>query len=176
MTKLSTDLRQQVTEELTEFVQRQARSLSLIDIEELIADLPVLRERFAKISSNSYPYLGEQLQFLSQVVEDLRRRDPAGETLGEAAFALIYFQRAIDLIPDSIPGMGLLDDALIVHIVLDKHEQEFKSGPYGDRLVRSDTSFDIDQLLAIVSPLRLTSFCLSMTNQATSGVTTSLRK
>jgi hypothetical protein len=29
-------------------------------------------------------------------------RDPAGEVLGEAAFALVYFQRETDLIPDSI--------------------------------------------------------------------------
>ena len=47
--------------------------------------------------------------------------------MGEAAFALLYFQRATDLIPDSIPGMGLLDDAMIVRIVLGRHEHAFKS-------------------------------------------------
>jgi uncharacterized membrane protein YkvA (DUF1232 family) len=77
-----------------------------------------LRERFAKIPAQTYPHLVDELQFLSLVVEDLAVRDPAGEIVGEAAFALLYFQRATDLIPDSIPGMGLLDDAIVVRIVL----------------------------------------------------------
>ena len=59
--------------------------------------------------------------------------------VGEAAFALLYFQRATDLIPDSIPGMGLLDDAMIVRIVLGRHEPAFKFSPHGYKLqVASD--------------------------------------
>ena len=54
--------------------------------------------------------------------------------VGEAAFALLYFQRATDLIPDSIPGMGLLDDAMIVRIVMGRHEQAFKSSSHGYNL------------------------------------------
>ena len=68
-------------------------------------------------------------------------RDPAGELLGEAGFALLYFQRATDLIPDSIPGMGLLDDAMIVHIVLGCHEPAFKFIPDGDKLSWPAPSF-----------------------------------
>jgi uncharacterized membrane protein YkvA (DUF1232 family) len=68
-------------------------------------------------SSKTYPFLAEQLQFFSRVVEEQVVGEPAAEMVGEAAFALLYFQRATDLIPDSIPGMGLLDDAIIVRIV-----------------------------------------------------------
>jgi hypothetical protein len=82
--------------------------------------------------------------------------------VGEAAFALLYFQRATDLIPDSIPGMGLLDDAIIVRIVLDRHEHAFKSSPDAYNLSWPAPSFEVDQLLSVVSPLRLTSFYLSM--------------
>jgi uncharacterized membrane protein YkvA (DUF1232 family) len=162
MTTSSTDFREQITQEITSFIQNQARALSLTDIERLIADLPALRERFAKIPAQTNPCLADQLQFLSLVVEELFVRDPDGEILGEAAFALLYFQRATDLIPDSIPGMGLLDDAMIVRIVLGRHEEVFKSGSYGYKLSWPAPSFDVDQLLSVVSPLRLTSFYPSM--------------
>ena len=58
--------------------------------------------------------------------------------------------------------MGLLDDAIMVRIVLGRHEDAFKSGSYGYMLSWPAPSFDLDQLLSVVSPLRLTSFYLSM--------------
>ena len=154
-----------MTKELNDFIQSQSRALSLAELDRLTGDLPALRERFAKIPAHTYPYLADQLQFLSLVVEDQVVRDPAGEMVGEAAFALLYFQRATDLIPDSIPGMGLLDDAMIVRIVLGRHEQAFKSSSYAYELSWPAPSFDVDQLLAVISPLRLSSFYWSMATQ-----------
>jgi hypothetical protein len=55
-----------------------------------------------------------------------------------------------------------LDDAIIVRIVLGRHEDAFKSGSYGYMLNWPAPSFDLDQLLSVVSPLRLTSFYASM--------------
>src|SRR5215831_14282593 len=162
MTPSSTDLKERITGEITAFIQNQARAISITTIERLVADLPALRKRFAKIPAQTYPYLADQLQFLSLVVEDLAVRDPAGQIVGEAAFTLLYFQRATDLIPDSIPGLGLLDDAIIVRIVLGRHEDAFKSSSHGVKLSWPAPSFDADQLLSVVSPLRLTSFYASM--------------
>ena len=165
MTTKFTDFKKTMTAELTGFIQSQARVLSLADLNRLVIDLPALRERFAKIPSETYPYLSDQLEFLSRVVEEQVVREPAAEMVGEAAFALLYFQRATDLIPDSIPGMGLLDDAMIVRIVLGRHEHAFKSSSHASRLSWPAPSFDVDQLLSIVSPLRLTSFYLSMATE-----------
>jgi uncharacterized membrane protein YkvA (DUF1232 family) len=39
----------------------------------------------------------------------------------EATFALLYFLKGFDRIPDSVPEVGLLDDALIVQIVLQRN-------------------------------------------------------
>ena len=162
MTTEFTDFKEAMTTEITGFIKDQARALSIADIDRLIVDLPALRERFSKIPTQTYPCLADQLQFLSRVVEEQVVREPAADMVGEAAFALLYFQRATDLIPDSIPGMGLLDDAMIVRIVIGRHEQAFKSSSHADELSWPAPSFDVDQLLSVISPLRLTSFYLSM--------------
>ena len=162
MTTKSSDFNETMTKELNDFIQSQSRALSLAELDRLTGDLPALRERFAKIPAHTYPYLAEQLQFLSLVVEDQVLRDPAAELVGEAAFALLYFQRATDLIPDSIPGMGLLDDAMIVRIVLGRHGHAFKSRSHAYNLSWPGPSFDVEQLLAVISPLRLSSFYWSM--------------
>jgi hypothetical protein len=162
MTTKVTDFKETMASEIDSFIERQARAVSIRDINRLIVDLPALRERFATIPMETYPNLAGQLHLLSLLVEEQVVRDPAGQVVGEAAFALLYFQRATDLIPDSIPGMGLLDDAMMVRIVLGRHEQAFKYIPHGYELSWPAPSFDVDQLLSVVSPLRLTSFYQSM--------------
>ena len=82
--------------------------------------------------------------------------------MAEAAFALLYFQRATDLIPDSIPDMGLSDDSMIVSIVLRRQEHAFKRSSHGHLLRWPEPRFDVDQLLSVISPLRVTSFCSSL--------------
>ena len=168
MTTKSTDFKETMTAELTGFIQSQARALSLADLNRLVIDLPALRKRLAKMPSETYPYLSDQLEFLCLFVEEQivgRNRDTAEEPVAEAAFALLYFQRSTDLIPDSIPGMGLLDDAIIVRIVLGRHEHAFKASSHAYKLSWPAPSFDVDQLLSVVSPLRLTSFYLSMATE-----------
>ena len=162
MTTKIADFKETMTSEIGSFIESQARAVSIADINRLIVDLPALREQFSNIPAQAYPKLADQLQFLSLVVEEQVVRDPAGQMVGEAAFALVYFQRATDLIPDPIPGMGLLDDAMIVRIVLSRHEQAFKLSPHGYKLCWAAPSFDVDQVLSVVSPLRLTSFYQSM--------------
>jgi uncharacterized membrane protein YkvA (DUF1232 family) len=128
-------------------------------------DLPLLRERFAKIPLQTYPYLSDPLEFLCLFVEEQgagRNRDVAEEPVAEAAFALLYFQRAADLIPDSIPDMGLLDDAMIVSMALRRQEPAFKESSHAFMLRWPEPKFDVDQLLSVISPLRVTSFCMSL--------------
>jgi uncharacterized membrane protein YkvA (DUF1232 family) len=154
--------------ELTDFIRSQANALSLTDFDRLVSDLPALRERFAKIPLQTYPYLSDQLNFLGLFVEEQvvgRNRDLAEEPVAEAAFALLYFQRATDLIPDPIPNMGLLDDAMIVSMVLRRQEHAFKRSSHSYMLRWPEPKFDVDQLLSVISPLRVISFCSPLARQ-----------
>jgi uncharacterized membrane protein YkvA (DUF1232 family) len=159
------DFKESMTMELIDFVQNQASVLSVADLDRLIADLPALGKRFTTIPSQTYPYLADHLEFLSLVVKDRvtgPNCDSISQTVSEAAFALLYFQTTTDLIPDPIPGMGLLDDAIIVSLVLCRHEYAFKRSSHAYKLHWPLPTFDIDQLLSVVSPLRLDSFYSSM--------------
>jgi hypothetical protein len=80
------------------------------------------------------------------------------QAVAEAAFALLYFQNPTDLIPDSIPGMGLLDDAMIVGMVLRRHEHSFRRSSHSSKLHWPIPSFEVDELLSVISPLRVSSF------------------
>jgi uncharacterized membrane protein YkvA (DUF1232 family) len=169
MTAKLTDFRQSLIRELTEFIRDQADALSLRDLYQLITDLPAVRERLRNIPVETYPYLTKQLQFLCLFIEEQlaeRKGGLSDAALREAAFALRYFQRAPDLIPDSIPDMGLLDDAIIVDIVLQRQHSAFKRSSHGEKLSWPEPKFEVDELLSIISPLRLSSFCKSLANRS----------
>ena len=162
------DAKESMTRELNRFLESQVAGLSAIDLERLITDLPVLRKRLTKLPLQTYPFLSDQLEFLCLFVEERvvrRGSDLREKPVAEAAFALLYFQRAIDLIPDPIPDMGLLDDAIIVGMVLRRQEHAFKQSPYANLLQWKEENFEVGELLSIISPLRVSSFCLSSKQQ-----------
>jgi uncharacterized membrane protein YkvA (DUF1232 family) len=155
------DFTERMTKELHDYIQGQAALISISDIKGLLSDLPAMEVRIAQISSRVYPYLADQLAFLALVMSDAVTdpfSDPSSPAAGEAAFALLYFQRTTDLIPDSMPGMGLLDDAIIVGIVLRRNEETYRRSRHADKLRWPAPKFDVDQLLSVISPLRLKSF------------------
>lgn len=162
MTAEYSNFKEAMTMELTNYIERQARALTRADLDRLVADLPVLRDLSAKIPLGSYTYLADQIEFLCRFVEEnlvAQKSDVIDNVVAEAAFALSYFQRHADLIPDTIPHIGTLDDAMIVGMVLRRHEQTFKRSSHACRLRRPDQEFDVDDLLSVIAPLRVTSFC-----------------
>jgi uncharacterized membrane protein YkvA (DUF1232 family) len=162
------DFRESMTTELTHFIRSQASALSLSDLDWLMVNLPSLRKRLTKPPLRTYPYLADQLEFLCRFVEQKiagRSPDLAEDAVAEAAFALLYFQRSTDLIPDPIPDMGLLDDAIIVGLVLRRQAHAFKQSSHADLLRWPEPKFDVEELLSVISPLRLSSFCSSWANR-----------
>jgi len=112
--------------EIVKFVHHGAASITPGILEGLHKKLPFLKLEFAQLNDPKYPHLGEQLEFLADVVEDFAE-GVADElpyvTVANAAFALIYAHRQYDLIPDSIPEFGHADDSGVVRAVLIEHEK-----------------------------------------------------
>ncbi len=79
-----------------------------------------LHAKIAQLEESAH--LRRRLELLATFFEEASRDGSAGTPAHrEAAFALLYFLKGYDRIPDTVPEVGLLDDALIVQIVLQRH-------------------------------------------------------
>lgn len=71
------------------------------------------------------------IEDLTQLIEDEDYRAPK-PVVGQVMAALAYFANPEDLIPDDIPVLGFLDDAIMIKFV----EEEFKHELWGYRKFR----------------------------------------
>ena len=55
--------------------------------------------------------------------------DPLPESLLEGTFAAQYLLKEEDLIPDTIPGVGLADDAILVKRIVSRHGRDLVRNP-----------------------------------------------
>lgn len=111
------------------FIESGSRRITPAALHRLVAELPELREKFPSVQAPGYPHIHRQLAFLADLIEDIagdRLRDVPFYTAIEGAFALIYFARDVDLIPDFLDEVGYTDDAAIVATVLHRHEEVFR--------------------------------------------------
>jgi uncharacterized membrane protein YkvA (DUF1232 family) len=66
--------------------------------------------------------LRRRLEILAAYFDEARPRAGSGDlAYREVTFALLYFLKGFDRIPDTIPEVGLLDDAMIVQFVFERH-------------------------------------------------------
>jgi len=80
-----------------------------------------------------------QLQMLIQMMTDLEWRLPHAEA-SRVLNALAYFTEPEDLIPDQIPGLGYLDDAIMIELVVRELGHEIEA--YRDFCDLRDTNSD----------------------------------
>ena len=112
--------------ELAQFVHNGAAKISPQVLRGVHRKLPYLKAEFATINAPKYPHLVDQLEFLSNIVEDFadgQADDLPYVTVASAAFALVYSHRQFDLIPDSVPELGHADESGVVRVVLMEHER-----------------------------------------------------
>jgi len=109
-----------------EFVDQGASHITPHTLGKLLHQLPLLKAGFTQIDAPKYPHLVDQLQFLSDVVEDVAEHSYerlSYHALAAAAFALIYAHKAVDIIPDSNLEFGHADDSAVVRYVLLRYER-----------------------------------------------------
>jgi uncharacterized membrane protein YkvA (DUF1232 family) len=112
--------------EIAKFVHNGAARITPRVLAGVHKKLPLLKVEFAQINAPKFPHLVDQLEFLANVVEDFAERaadDLPYVTIANAAFALIYAHRQLDLIPNTIPEFGHADDSGVVRAVLIEHER-----------------------------------------------------
>jgi uncharacterized membrane protein YkvA (DUF1232 family) len=68
----------------------------------------------------------EKLEQLASMVED-KEWKLEGEDLERVLKAIAYFANPEDLIPDRVPGIGFLDDAIMIELVVRELEAEIES-------------------------------------------------
>lgn len=85
-----------------------------------------LRAKIAQLEEGTN--LRRRLEVLSTYCDDASREGCGGTQVHrEAAFALFYYLKGFDRIPDTVPEIGLLDDAMIVQIVLQRHSATLRA-------------------------------------------------
>jgi uncharacterized membrane protein YkvA (DUF1232 family) len=115
-------------EDFAEFIATHAAQVTPAAIHELHGRLPDLREKVAGIDAAGFPQAPAQFRFLADVIEGFvsdRLPDLPLSAASEAAFALQYLDRPIDLIPDNVGPLGFTDDATVAATVLLRHASHF---------------------------------------------------
>jgi uncharacterized membrane protein YkvA (DUF1232 family) len=131
--------------EIVKFVHNGAGKITPQILKGIHKKMPMLKLKFANIQDPKYPHLAEQLEFLSNVVEDFAEglaEDLPYVTAANAAFALVYAHRQFDLIPDSVPEFGHADDSSVVRAVLMEHEKYLAD--YAEKHSKSWSAFTVE--------------------------------
>jgi uncharacterized membrane protein YkvA (DUF1232 family) len=118
--------RPRMRQDLEKFILEGARKVTPARLERLIRLLPEIRLVATQVTE--FAQLPDQVEFLAQLIEDfysgLSPEIPY-TAIAEAAFALAYLRKGIDIIPDSISGVGYADDAAIINLVFETYKQPF---------------------------------------------------
>lgn len=125
-----------------EAILKQKLNEHKVEAEKILSDEHKVRTFLSKLKEKlrTMPIIGaylEDIPFLGNMVLDYvngsYRKIPRSSIISIMA-ALIYFLSPIDLVPDFIFQLGLLDDAFLIKIVIDslRHDihgyKEWKSG------------------------------------------------
>ena len=108
----------------TTYVVNGADAVTPADLAGLRQLLPQVRKKAGQITDSTR--FRQRLELLVRYFKETAASGSTPERR-EIAFALYYFLKGYDLIPDSIPEIGLLDDALLVETVYHRNQLALRS-------------------------------------------------
>ena len=114
--------------EIVDFVNRGAVSITPGIVEKVLRHLPQWKLEFTQINAPKFPHLVDQLEFLTDAVEDAVEgayMDLPYAAVAQAVFALLYAHRKMSVIPDGVLEMGGADNSSVVRAVLIQNEKAF---------------------------------------------------
>lgn len=118
---------ERLTEIDEDYVKRGAKEITEVDLDTVVERAEAIEERFR--GSGPLQRLLEDGRLLLELVRDARQgRYQAVPvwTLSAAGFTLLYVLNPFDMIPDTLPLLGLLDDAAVVSACLSLVEQDLR--------------------------------------------------
>ena len=113
-------------QDLNQLILDGARRVTPLYVSRLVRQLPDIRLVATQIVE--FPHLSDQVEFLTELIEDFHsglNQDIPYTAIAEAAFALSYLRKGIDIIPDRIPDIGYADDAAIIATVFETYKEVF---------------------------------------------------
>lgn len=116
--------------EFHEYIEFHASRITPREAHELMDHLAELRQEFAGVQALGFPQAPAQFVFLADLVEGFltgRADTIPYHAAAEAMLALFYLRDGKDLIPDSLPDVGYMDDALIARLVMVRNSEAFRS-------------------------------------------------
>jgi uncharacterized membrane protein YkvA (DUF1232 family) len=108
-----------------EFVERGARGMTESDVARVLDNAEVIGKRLER--GGPFARVVGEAKLLLSLLRDYWTRDYRAApywVIGAAAFALLYVLMPLDLVPDTLPIVGQLDDVAVVSICLALVRQE----------------------------------------------------
>jgi uncharacterized membrane protein YkvA (DUF1232 family) len=109
---------------IDEFIESERKNFTTSDFVALREHVSALRSKMETEQARIHYDLQQGVELLISWIEDeesVSDEDPLPAHLAEAGVAAFYILKGVDLIPDSIPEIGLTDDARILARVLDRN-------------------------------------------------------
>jgi len=111
---------------LDEYIETERAHVTAERLRELSGFGAQIFAKLATEQAKQHHDLHEGTESLMRLIESDQAKhstDPLPAYLAEAGVALGYLLKGVDLIPDSIPEIGLTDDARIVARVIDRNPE-----------------------------------------------------
>jgi hypothetical protein len=119
---------------LDELISTGSRVVTAVDLWALSLLTHRLLRKLALVDPQRYPGFDQTMHSAVMVLKSPQAQsatDPLPHHLAEVAFAVHYFLKESDLIPDETPEIGLADDFAIVNRVFSRNRHEIENVIHG---------------------------------------------